>query len=327
MKNNKMSDTKTIEVVIPAKAGIQRKPSLRLKEFLHLDSRLRGNDNVESGNDNQQRESNKKTAIFAAYLMIAMPYNMAMAADWQTPRMLAEAPQASNSSPASVITTDASGNRFYQITADDVAREVANQLQLQGVEKKATATVTLTEGKIIHSADHPLQLVLHGLQVDPASSRWQAQANILSNHKTEMVKPVGGFYEAIVSVPMLVHQVGRTDVIEQKDITMRDVSARQLRKDTITDAQALIGKSPRAQISANRSVRLSEISAPVVIRRGELVEMNYSTPYMQIKTTGIALDDGELGGLLRVKNTKTEKAISTRVIGTGKVQANLEFSS
>ena len=266
-------------------------------------------------------------AVFAAYLMIAMPYNMAMAADWQTPKMLAEASQASTGGPAAIATTDASGNQLYQITTDDVAREVANQLQLQGVETKATATVTLTQGKILYAADHPLQLVLHGLQVDPASTRWQAQANILSDHKTETVKPVSGFYEAIVSVPMLVHQVGRTDVIEQTDITLRDVPARQLRKDTITDAQALIGKSPRAQISPSRSIRLSEISAPVVIHRGDLVEMNYSTPYMQIKTTGIALDDGEMGGMLRVKNTKTEKAISTRVVGNGKVQANLEFSS
>ena len=270
-------------------------------------------------------EKRRASAVFAVYLMIAMPYNMAMAADWQTPRQLAEAPNSAIESTA-VVSSDGS-NKFFQITIDDVAREVANQLKLQGVEKKASATVTPGESKILFSADHALQLVIHGLQVDPSSHRWQAQANILNDHKTETVKPVSGFYEAIVTVPMLVHQVARTDVIEQSDITLRDVPSSQVRKDTITDSQALIGKSPRAQISPNRSVRLSEISAPVVIHRGELVEMNYSTPYMQIKTTGIALDDGEMGGMLRVKNSKTEKAISTRVTGTGKVQANLEFSS
>lgn len=263
---------------------------------------------------------NKSLFFLGAAVLVTTP---ALAVEWQTPQVIAAAEIA----PAVATGSATTAPKFYSITRKDVTSEVARQLQLQGVEKKAIATVSAMEGNVLHSADHPLQLVLHGLQIDPSSHRWQAQANILHGKQTEVTKPISGFYEAVVSVPMLVHQVSRTDVIAATDITMRDVPGRTVRKDTVTDAQELIGKSPRAMISAERPIRSTELTMPVVIRRGELVEMSYSAPFMHIKTTGIAMDDGELGGMLRVKNSKTEKSVSTRVVGAGKVEANLGSNS
>lgn len=262
--------------------------------------------------------------VSVAALLALLPYERSAAEEWQTPQTPPAAQQMAANTQAAPPATYTEAPKFYQITRRDVADEVARQLQLQGVEKKATASVGNSDGANVYGADHPVTFVLHGLQVDPNSHRWQAQLNILNAHKTEIVKPVAGFYEAVVSVPMLVHQVSRTDVIAATDINLRDVPSRSLRKDTITDPQALIGKSPRATISAERAIRSTEISAPVVIHRGEFVEMTYSAPYMHIKTTGVALEDGELGGMLRVKNSKSEKAISARVTGAGKVEANLE---
>lgn len=251
----------------------------------------------------------------------------AYAADWQTPQTAPTAPAPANiAAPAAEMIT-ANGAKLYQISKDDVTNAIVEQLQAQGVEKKATATLAPFIGDQFYAADHPLQLVIHALQVDPNSHRWQAEAAVLSNHRTEFVKPVGGFYEAITSVPMLSKQTGRGDVIAATDIVMRDIPDRQLRKDTITDVQSLIGKSPRIQISPGRPIRTSELSNPIVIKRGEPVEMTYSTPYMNIKTTGIALDDGELGGMLRVKNAKSEKAVTAKVTGAGKVEANLDTNS
>ena len=272
----------------------------------------------------------KKAATFAAYLMIAMPYNMAMAANWQTPEQVAalnagvSEPQATS---ITVSTTTIQPNAYFQITYEDVAKEVAQQLASQGVEKKARATTMPANSPILFSADHPLKLALHGLQIDPQSRQWQAQAHILGQGKTEAVKPVSGHYEGVVSVPVLIRQLRAGDIIEPTDLTTRDLPTRSVRKDTITDVSRLIGQSPRNTISGARPISSTEISAPIVIKKGELVDLSYTTSHMFIKTTGVALEDGEQGGSVRVKNQKTDKSVTGRVISAGKVEVNTEQGS
>ncbi len=146
----------------------------------------------------------------------------------------------------------------------------------------------------------------------------------MSAGKTEIVKPIAGFYGAMIDVPVLTRQLAQHDVIEEKDIAIRSFPERQLRKDTVTDSKDLIGKSPRSAISPDRSIRMSEIAMPIVIKRGEPVEMTYDTQYMHIKATGVALEDGAKGSLIRIKNDKSEKAVTGRVEGPGHVQVNAD---
>lgn len=271
----------------------------------------------------------KKASAFAAYLLIAMPYNMAMAADWQSPSQLAALNNggAQQGSSITITSTPIAQKAYFQITYEDVATEVATQLTQQGVEKKARATTRPAGTPVLYSADHPLKLVLHGLQVDPSTRQWQAQAHIMAQGRTEAVKPIAGHYDGVATVPVLTRQLRSGDLIEEADLGTRDIPTRNLRKDTIVNAVDLIGKSPRSTISGQRPVRLSEVSAPVIIRKGELVDLSYTTPFMFIKTAGIALEDGEQGGLIRVKNDKTQKSMTGRAVSAGKVEINPQQGS
>lgn len=270
----------------------------------------------------------KAAATFAAYLLIALPANIAMAADWQSPAQIAALNDSLTPQATSItVTSTPIQQDYFQITYEDVASEVAKQLADQGVEKKARATTMPANSPVLYSANHPLKLTLQALQIDPATRQWQAQAYIIAAGKTEAVKPISGHYEGVVTVPVLTHQLRAGDLIEASDLTSRDLPRRSVRKDTITDPAMLIGNSPRGTISGARPIRSTEISAPVVIKKGDLVDMSYTTPYMSIKATGVAMEDGEQGGSVRVKNEKTEKTITGRVIAAGKVEVNTEQGS
>ncbi len=274
-------------------------------------------------------ETAKKVAVFAAYLLTALPANMAMAANWQTPEQVAALSDSATPQGTSITVTSApiDQQRYFQVTNDDIATEVSSELVSQGIEKQAKATLNPTNSPLFYSADHPLKLTLHALQVDPGTHQWQAQAYVLGAGKTEFVQPVSGHYEGTVSVPVLIHQLSKTDVIQQSDLSTRDMPSRQLRKDTVTDAAQLLGKSPHNNISADRPIRESEISMPIVIKKGDHVELSYTSQYLSIKTTGIALEDGEQGGMIRVKNEKSEKAVSGKAVAAGTVEVNMEAGS
>lgn len=255
--------------------------------------------------------------VTASMLGMAAP---ALAA-WQTPGV----PTAQMDAPAPGITATISAPQpqdYFTITGMDVAKAVAQQIEVQGLEKKADVQVMGGNSAIIYSANHPITLVIHSLQIDPQSRRWQGQAYLLAGGKTESVKPIGGNFTALVEVPTLTRQLSRGDVIEASDIAMKAVPDRLVRKDTVTDPNKLVGLSPRSMVSANRPLRMNEVASPVVVKRGDAVQMTYTNKYMSIKTTGVALQDGSVGDLIRVKNEKSEKAVSGRVESAGHVEMN-----
>jgi flagellar basal body P-ring formation protein FlgA len=263
---------------------------------------------------------NSQCLRFSVLLGLCLAAHTAHAA-WQTPSLpVQQIAQAQTSQPVGI--TASVSKAYFNITAADVSNAVAEQLQLQAIVPKADVSMSAGSPATLYSADHPIKLVVHALQVDTNARRWQAQANILANGKTETVRPISGTYLAMIDVPVLTKQLSRTDVVEPSDISIKAISERNIRKDTVTDAKQLIGLSPRATISANRPIRVSEISAPIVIKKGDTVQMTFTNPYMSLKTNGIALQDGAKGEMIRVKNEKSERAVSGRVASAGRVEVN-----
>lgn len=253
-------------------------------------------------------------------LMLMLPVAQAHAG-WSTPNAPTDVIATAQAIPPVGITTTVSP-AYFNITAQDVGKAVAEQLQLQAVEKKADVDLAAGSPETLYSANHPLKVSIHALQVDTTARRWQAQAYILANGKTETVRPVSGTYTPLVDVPVLSRQLSKTDVIEAKDIRMKSISDRFLRKDMVTEAAQLIGQSPRNVISPDRPIRAGEISSPLLIKKGTQVELTYTSPYMSLKATGVALQDGAAGDAIRVKNDKSEKAVSGRVVAAGRVEVN-----
>ncbi|MDX2095634.1 MAG: flagellar basal body P-ring formation chaperone FlgA [Alphaproteobacteria bacterium] len=258
--------------------------------------------------------------LAALMVLLAAPLGAAVAA-WQTPDVPTESIATAQATPAPGITATVR-NAYFNITAEDISRAIAEQLQLQAVEKKAEVMLAAGSPAVFHSADHPLKLSIHALQIDPNSRRWQAQAYILAGGRTEIVKPISGSYVPMVEVPVLTHQLGRNDIIDKGDLGSKAVPARFVRKDMITDAGMLLGQSPRMIISADRPIRRGEISSPILIKKGSAVQLTYTSDYMSLKATGIALQDGAQGDMIRVKNDKSEKAVSGRVVANGRVEVN-----
>lgn len=252
--------------------------------------------------------------------LLALMAAPAAHAAWQTPAQVVQMAALENGE--AIPSTPAANPEFFQITPEDVGLAVAAEMQKQGFKDPVEATLTPAPAAAFYAADHPLTIVIQGLRIDPDAQLWQGQLHVMSNGATEAVKPVAGRYETIRRIPVLSRSLRSGDLIDASDVVFKNVPERQIRKDTITEATYLIGQSPVRSISSGRPVRSTEIAQPTVIEKGQLVEMNYTTPYMSIRTTGEALENGSAGSLIRVKNTKSEKAISARVVAAGKVEVN-----
>lgn len=107
------------------------------------------------------------------------------------------------------------------------------------------------------------------------------------------------------------------------DVTLAVRDTGQLRQGFVTHTDAAIGMALQRPLQAGDPVRLSQLEAPTVVRRGDQVRLKASTGTITVDTKGTALSDGRVGDQVRVRNDRSERVVRGRVIGPGTVEVLL----
>ncbi len=225
---------------------------------------------------------------------------------------------------AAPVAIHAPGTELFVLTSRDAEEAISFALAERGAGSKVSASITGRSDDTLFSHAQPLSVEIRGLSFDKNTSRWQASLMFLSDGQVISAMPVGGRYDEVMSVPVLKRQVRPGDVIQEADLEIRDFSLSRTRSDTIADAAALVGKSPVRSISAGRPIREQEIAQPALIRKNDIIQVDYRSPGVSISTTAQALEDGSLGSTINVRNLSSKKLVravvqdeKTAVIHTG----------
>lgn len=130
---------------------------------------------------------------------------------------------------------------------------------------------------------------------------------------------VTGQVHSMIEVPTLSRRLSKGDVIEEHDIAWVRLRADRTQRDILTDAQDLIGKTPKRLLRAERPIRSRDIQRPVLIPKGDIVTIVLKKPGMTLTAKGKAMEDGSDGETIRVVNTKTSRTIDAVVISSSTV--------
>jgi flagella basal body P-ring formation protein FlgA len=210
------------------------------------------------------------------------------------------------------------------VSAQDIERAVREALILRGNEDAISVRVAAPNIGVVYRASTPVRVAIHALETNNTNHAWQAQAYMLSAQKTLSVIPVSGTFERMAHVPVLRSYIAEGDIITETDIEMREVPESSLRRGVAKSKAALIGQTPRRGISADRPIRVSEVTTPRMVSKGDSVTMLYTTPYMNIRGIGKALEHGTMGSVIRIRNLEGERDVVARVVGHNKVQLNMQ---
>lgn len=119
----------------------------------------------------------------------------------------------------------------------------------------------------------------------------------------------------VIKVPVLSSNIETGRTIKASDLKTISIKERDFSKDTIADAQKLIGMTPRRVIMAGRPVKESEIIAPQVIERGQILLLSLDNKLMNITTQVKALQNGAKGDIIRVVNTSSNQTLQAVITG------------
>ncbi|MFA6431473.1 MAG: flagellar basal body P-ring formation chaperone FlgA [Candidatus Margulisiibacteriota bacterium] len=129
---------------------------------------------------------------------------------------------------------------------------------------------------------------------------------------------VGIFRDVAVSVELIKKQTIITEAMLKKD--KRDVSV--LPNKYFRNLDPLIGKETKISIPVNSIIYDWMIKEVPLIRKGSQVQVLFANDGIEVRSAGIALEDGYLGAVIKVKRKDSSKTIDCKV-RTDKV---VEFS-
>lgn len=128
------------------------------------------------------------------------------------------------------------------------------------------------------------------------------------------------FVQAVVTTQVL----ERGQAISPAMLEQREVNLGQQRRGVIAAVEDVAGLSAKRRIRARQVLSNDMLVSPWLVRRGDKVAVTARHGDIQAGIEGVAMEDGRLGAVVRVKNAGSGRIIDAKVTGVGEVSTTLD---
>lgn len=127
--------------------------------------------------------------------------------------------------------------------------------------------------------------------------------------------------EATIFVPAVFAQtvIERGDTISAGQLKVEELDISKARRGFFHDIDEVTGQGAKRRLRTNQLISPNLLAKPLLVRRGQQVKMIANQDGIAATTLGEALEHGEQGEVIRVKNLRSEKVVEARVIEAGVV--------
>lgn len=128
------------------------------------------------------------------------------------------------------------------------------------------------------------------------------------------------FYQ---KVAVTTRDIFKDEIITTADVTLQESNISNTGFGFAKKIEPLIGHAVTRNLTAGSIVRLSQISDPVVVNRGDKITLESSISGLTVAASAIAMSKGKVGDQIRVKNQQSKRVIEAYITAPGKAVANL----
>ena len=115
----------------------------------------------------------------------------------------------------------------------------------------------------------------------------------------------------------------RGEVLQESDYTFEERDISNAVNGYITSPDEYHGHLIKRPIRINQVITPHMLQIPKLIRKGERVLVLAETGTLQVRSAGIALEDGIRGDTIRIRNSVSKRVIEGRIISPGVVRITL----
>lgn len=128
--------------------------------------------------------------------------------------------------------------------------------------------------------------------------------------------------QALAPVAVAASALPRGAVLSLKDVRLIEKDITGLRE-YYKVTETLLGKGLRRSVKAGEVLHEGMLATLPVVRRGELVTLTVRSGALVLTASGLALENGGLGEVIRARNNSSQKEVVGRIVGPGKVDLEM----
>lgn len=193
--------------------------------------------------------------------------------------------------------------------------EIRAALIAHGASENVRLTLAAPDAVVTVNADGAL--AIDSVSVNPATGRFLAHAQGAPG--TPFVT-IAGTAVTPVLVPVPARLIERNEIIAESDIDWIEIALARA-SPYVDDADAIVGKIARRQLAAGAPLRKSDLTAPILIKRGSIATIVLEAPGIRLTQNAVALENGAAGDLIAFRNINSNLEIKAVVTGANAARA------
>ena len=205
------------------------------------------------------------------------------------------------------------------IGREQIENELLTALIDQGVSKTADIELANRATQVVVPAGTETSIGVREVFYDSRYKRFTATIEIPADSPSAQRVHVSGRVFNTIDVPVLAHSISRGDVIRARDLTWTKVREDSLRRDALIDADQIIGLAPSETLKMGEMLASSQLQRPVAVARGATVTMELKVGAMSLTSQGRAVEQGSVGDVIRVTNTRSNQTVTATIEGPNMV--------
>ncbi len=139
------------------------------------------------------------------------------------------------------------------------------------------------------------------------------------NNKIERTVRVIGRVQVYQKVICAARTLCRGHRIDKNDIKVIKMPLTRIQGTAILNKRQVLGMVLKQYVMAGQVITKNMIRAPVIIHKGDKVTIVAQNPYITIRATGLACQDGSKGQLVWVKNLSSKRQVLAKVVDSDTV--------
>jgi flagella basal body P-ring formation protein FlgA len=114
--------------------------------------------------------------------------------------------------------------------------------------------------------------------------------------------------------------VQRGDIVNLNNLELVDYNRKKVPNGVIDNINDAAGLEALRTLRPGMTLRYSYLREKPMVRKNKAVKVKYNVPGILLESQGQALQDGQKGDLIKVKNIKSNKTITAEVIADNTVE-------
>ena len=194
-----------------------------------------------------------------------------------------------------------------------------DELRAQGLSGMFELAIVSGVNEIVLPYDEKQNVVVESLSFDGDKNNFNAIIVAPSKDNAIVREKISGKIERMSKVPVLLDALKNGSVISKSDLDYIPMPTRSLQHGMVLSESELIGYTPRRIVMPGKPIKASEIQAPQIVKRGELITMVFQHGPLSLTAQGKALESGAKGDVIRVVNASSSKTLQATVIADQEV--------